>query len=175
MTHGSSHSPPWDWRSTSHESYAVTGYYSEEVAARPTLVIKAESVISRVLFDTSNGHMPKAMGVEILDHAIVYQSFEVNDEIPSADILRDPQVIQALMQTYQADGAGGGPLGQSNMSGLIWDPRLKLLSGDSSALIERDVPSNIKTSVRGGAQLIFSGAEPEKRAPSAPPPAIKTP
>lgn len=54
------------------------------------------------------------VGEHLQDHAIVPQSFEVNDDIPSADVARDPNVVGALMQLYNT--ASEGPLGQSTMS-----------------------------------------------------------
>ncbi|KAK3693381.1 hypothetical protein B0T22DRAFT_436567 [Podospora appendiculata] len=56
------------------------------------------------------------VGENMQDHPIVCQSFEVNDGVPSGDVLRDPALIQALVGLYQADGAGAGPMGQSNIS-----------------------------------------------------------
>lgn len=56
------------------------------------------------------------VGENMQDHPIVCQSFEVNEGVPSGDVLRDPNVVQALVGMYQADGAGAGPLGQSNIT-----------------------------------------------------------
>jgi len=159
---------------TKTRSYAATGYYNANVAARPNLVVMTDSLVSRILFNTTQTE-PVATGVEIVDndgkktevfvssevilaagalqspqilelsgiggsellqkhgilvlvdnpnvgenmhdHPIVCQSFEVNDGVPSADRLRDPQVLQALMQMYQTNAAG--PLGQSNLTGAF--------------------------------------------------------
>lgn len=57
-----------------------------------------------------------AVGENLQDHPIVCQSFEVNPDTPSGDVLRDPNVLNALIGMYQADGAGAGPLGQSNIT-----------------------------------------------------------
>lgn len=54
------------------------------------------------------------VGEHLQDHPIVCQSFEVNDNVPSGDVLRDPNVLNALLAQY-ADG-GQGPMGQSNIS-----------------------------------------------------------
>ncbi|KAK4142873.1 uncharacterized protein C8A04DRAFT_12844 [Dichotomopilus funicola] len=54
------------------------------------------------------------VGENLQDHPIVCQSFEVAETTPSADVLRDPNVLQALMGMYQSGGAG--PLGQSIIS-----------------------------------------------------------
>ncbi|KAK4246503.1 hypothetical protein C7999DRAFT_15381 [Corynascus novoguineensis] len=54
------------------------------------------------------------VGEHVQDHPIVCQSFEVADGVPSGDVLRDPNVLQALMGMYQTGGAG--PLGQSVIS-----------------------------------------------------------
>ncbi|KAM7196288.1 hypothetical protein V8F20_007128 [Naviculisporaceae sp. PSN 640] len=48
------------------------------------------------------------------DHPIVIQSFEVADGVVSGDVLRDPAVVQAVMELYQTSGEG--PLGQSIIS-----------------------------------------------------------
>lgn len=54
------------------------------------------------------------VGEHLQDHPIVCQSFEVKDDVPSSDVLRDPNVLNALLAQY-ADGAQG-PMGQSNIS-----------------------------------------------------------
>ena len=156
---------------TKTRSHAASGYYGPEVRRRTNLVTLTETVVTRVLFDTS-GKVPIATGVEVVakdgqkreikaasevilaagalqspqilelsgvgrkdlleklgipivvdnpnvgenmqDHPIVCQSFEVKDGIPSGDVLRDPQVLNALLGLYQA--SGDGPLGQSVIS-----------------------------------------------------------
>ena len=158
---------------TTHtRSYAASGYYTPEVAARPNLVVLTETLVNKVLFDTTGTEDVVATGVEITtkdgqkkhvlataevilaagalqtpqilelsgvggrdllekhnipvvienanvgenlqDHPIVCQSFEVADGVPSADVLRDSNVVQALVGMYQSGGAG--PLGQSVIS-----------------------------------------------------------
>jgi choline dehydrogenase-like flavoprotein len=54
------------------------------------------------------------VGEHLQDHAMVPQSFEVNDNIPSADVARDPNVLDAILQLYNTTSEG--PLGQSTMS-----------------------------------------------------------
>lgn len=54
------------------------------------------------------------VGENLQDHPISTQGFEVNPDIPSSDVLRDPNVLNALVQLFQ-DG-GKGPLGQSTIS-----------------------------------------------------------
>lgn len=54
------------------------------------------------------------VGEGMHDHPVVLQSFETADGIVTGDILRDPNVMQALIDMYQAGGAG--PLGQSNIT-----------------------------------------------------------
>ncbi|KAK1753791.1 hypothetical protein QBC47DRAFT_430764 [Echria macrotheca] len=156
---------------TKTRSYAANGYYSPEVAGRKNLVVMTETLVKRIVFDTS-GDEVVATGVEIStkdgetrtasanlevilaagalqtpqilelsgiggkellekhgipvvidnphvgegmqDHPIVCQSFEVADGVPSADMLRDPAVLQAFMGMYQSGGEG--PLGQSTIS-----------------------------------------------------------
>ncbi|KAK3291866.1 uncharacterized protein B0H64DRAFT_242093 [Chaetomium fimeti] len=157
---------------TNTRSYAATGYYTPEVAKRPNLVVLTETVVNKIIFDTTSGEDAVATGVEIItkdgqkkqvsastevilaagalqspqilelsgiggrdllgkhgipvvvdnanvgehvqDHPIVCQSFEVADGVPSGDVLRDPNVLQALVGMYQTGGAG--PLGQSIIS-----------------------------------------------------------
>lgn len=55
------------------------------------------------------------VGEHLQDHAIVCQSFEVNEGVPSGDVLRDPKVLGALVELYSKNG-GAGPLGQSTIS-----------------------------------------------------------
>ncbi|KAL2151490.1 hypothetical protein VTH82DRAFT_6588 [Thermothelomyces myriococcoides] len=55
------------------------------------------------------------VGEHVQDHPIVCQSFEVADGVPSGDVLRDPNVLQAVLGMYQS-GGGAGPLGQSIIS-----------------------------------------------------------
>ncbi|KAF3402143.1 Oxygen-dependent choline dehydrogenase [Talaromyces pinophilus] len=54
------------------------------------------------------------VGEHLQDHAITCQSFEVNPDIASSDMLRDPAVLNALLGIYQA--SRDGPMGQSNIS-----------------------------------------------------------
>lgn len=192
---------------TRTRSYAATGYYTPEVAKRPNLVVLTETLVSRVIFDTTSGDEAVATGVEIVtkdgqkkqvsataevimaagalqtpqilelsgvggrevlekhgipvivenpsvgenmhDHPIVCQSFEVNDGVPSGDVLRDPNVLQALMGMYQA--SRDGPMGQLAISvaytplvdgsGVV-SPQTKndLLSQHSSTLTAPDAP-----------------------------------
>jgi choline dehydrogenase-like flavoprotein len=157
---------------THTRSYACTGYYTPEVAKRPNLVVLTETLVNKVIFDTTSGEDAVATGVEIItkdgqkkqvsasaevilaagalqtpqilelsgvggrdlleehsipvvvenpnvgehiqDHPIVCQSFEVADGVPSGDVLRDGNILQALVGMYQTGGAG--PLGQSVIS-----------------------------------------------------------
>lgn len=55
------------------------------------------------------------VGENLQDHAMVAQIFEVDDNTPSGDVLRDPAVLNSLIQLYASSG-GEGPLGQSNIS-----------------------------------------------------------
>ncbi|OLN86276.1 Versicolorin B synthase 2 [Colletotrichum chlorophyti] len=61
-----------------------------------------------VLVDNPN------VGENVQDHPIVCQSFEVNDGVPSGDILRDGNILNAVVGQYQATREG--PLGQSTIS-----------------------------------------------------------
>lgn len=55
------------------------------------------------------------VGEHLQDHAIVCQSFEVNQGVPTGDVLRDPNVLGALVEMYTKNG-GAGPLGESTIS-----------------------------------------------------------
>ncbi|KAK3313019.1 hypothetical protein B0H66DRAFT_644141 [Apodospora peruviana] len=156
---------------TKTRSYAGNTYYSPEVAKRANLVVLTETVVSKILFDTTSADVI-ATGVQVVtkdgvkkqvsashevilaagaiqtpqilelsgvgskdllekhgvsvvienpsvgenmqDHAIVVQSFEVADGVTSGDVLRDPNVLEALVGMYQA--SGDGPMGQSTIS-----------------------------------------------------------
>jgi len=158
---------------THTRSYAASAYYTPEIAARANLVVLTETVVNKIVFDTSSGPEPVATGVEILpkggqkrtvtattevilsagalqspqilelsgiggrdlltkhgipvlvdnpnvgehmqDHPILCQSFEVAEGTPSGDVLRDPNVLNALVGMYTQNN-GAGPLGQSNIS-----------------------------------------------------------
>ncbi|KAM3085671.1 hypothetical protein ACMFMG_002738 [Clarireedia jacksonii] len=52
------------------------------------------------------------VGENLQDHAFAAQSFEVADGVPSADVFRDPTIIQAVAKLY-ASNNGAGPLGMS--------------------------------------------------------------
>jgi choline dehydrogenase-like flavoprotein len=60
-----------------------------------------------VVIDNSN------VGENLQDHAIVAQSFEVNDGIPTGDLFRSPDILNAVVAQYQTNGAG--PLGSSTL------------------------------------------------------------
>ncbi|KAK1252622.1 hypothetical protein MKX08_003809 [Trichoderma sp. CBMAI-0020] len=155
---------------THTRSYAANAHYTPEIASRPNLTVITETVVKKIVFDTS-GAEPVATGVlvrtkagieqtlsagEIIlsagalmspqilelsgvgdrsllerlnipvivenpnvgenlqDHPISTQGFEVNPDVPSSDVLRDPVVLHQLIQMFQ-DG-GKGPLGQSVIS-----------------------------------------------------------
>jgi choline dehydrogenase-like flavoprotein len=61
-----------------------------------------------VLVDNAN------VGENLQDHPIVCQSFEVNEGMPSGDILRNPAILGAVIQQYQASREG--PLGSSSIA-----------------------------------------------------------
>lgn len=67
-----------------------------------------ESVGIPVVVDNPN------VGEHMQDHPIVCQSFEVNPDVPSGDVMRDPNVVNALVQIYQQGQQG--PMGQSTIS-----------------------------------------------------------
>lgn len=54
------------------------------------------------------------VGCNLQDHPIVCESFEVADGVMSGDILRDPDLLKAIVAQYQS--SQDGPLGQSIIS-----------------------------------------------------------
>lgn len=54
------------------------------------------------------------VGRNLQDHPIVCESFEVADGIMSGDVLRDPDLLKAIVAQYQ--NAQDGPMGQSIIS-----------------------------------------------------------
>lgn len=54
------------------------------------------------------------VGCNVQDHPIVCESFEVADGVMSGDILRDPDLLKAIVAQYQS--SQDGPLGQSIIS-----------------------------------------------------------
>ncbi|KAK4215469.1 Versicolorin B synthase [Rhypophila decipiens] len=190
---------------TKTRSFAASAYLTPEVLKRPNLVVMTETLVSKVVFDTSSeDEEPVAVGVEVVtkegekkaikaarevilcagalqspqilelsgigdrkildkygipvvagnpnvgegaqDHPIVLQSFEVADGVQSGDMLRDPALMQALMEIYQT--TRDGPLGQSNISSayipmvndlgvLPMDDRKTLFESHSSSLTSK--------------------------------------
>ncbi|KAG0650195.1 Dehydrogenase mpl7 [Hyphodiscus hymeniophilus] len=57
------------------------------------------------------------VGENLQDHAMVCQSYEVQDNIASTDKFRDPNLVEAAINQYQKDR--GGPLGSSTNSGAF--------------------------------------------------------
>ncbi|KAH6873649.1 hypothetical protein B0T10DRAFT_416295 [Thelonectria olida] len=155
---------------TKTRSFAATAHYTPEISSRPNLTLMAETVVKRIIFDTSRPE-PVATGVltqsrngtkrivnagevilaagslmtpqilelsgvgsktlldsldlpvvidnpwvgeNLQDHLLACQSFEVNPDVPSSDVLRDPNVLNVLIGQYHASRAG--PMGQSNTS-----------------------------------------------------------
>lgn len=82
------------------------------------------------------------VGEHLQDHALVCQSFEVDEGTPSGDVLRDPNVLQSLVELYSTTG-GEGPMGQSNLSSAYVPlaDRSGFLSAEAVAeLLERYTP-----------------------------------
>ncbi|KAK0652664.1 hypothetical protein B0T16DRAFT_387889 [Cercophora newfieldiana] len=89
------------------------------------------------------------VGENMQDYAVVCQSFEVNEGVPSSDVLlREPQLFQALLQMYQAEGAGAGLLGQSAMT-VAYTPLV-----DNSGVVAQDRTKSLFAAHDGS--LIFS-------------------
>ncbi|KAK6073829.1 NADPH2 dehydrogenase [Seiridium cupressi] len=60
---------------------------------------------------SENAHV----GEYLQDHAIVCQRFEVNEGVPTGDLLHDPNVLGALVELYNKNG-GAGPMSQSTVN-----------------------------------------------------------
>jgi choline dehydrogenase-like flavoprotein len=101
------------------------------------------------------------VGENMQDHPIVGQCFEVKEGVISSDILRDQNVLGALVAMYQ-DG-GQGPLGQSNIS-VAYTPVMDgsgVLSADATrTLIAPHEASIISPSAKTVRALIESPKEP---------------
>lgn len=140
----------------------ATAYYAPEIAQRPNLHLRAETMVEKVLFDQS-GETPRATGVQIRtkdgtecitarrevilsagslnspqilelsgvgqaellqkhdipvvvdrpgvgenlqDHSLSVVSFQVADGQVSGDVLRDPNVVQSLLELYKETNSG---------------------------------------------------------------------
>jgi choline dehydrogenase-like flavoprotein len=88
-----------------------------------------ESLDIPVIVDNPN------VGEHLQDHPIVCQSFEVNPDVPSGDILRDPNILNAVVGQYQASREG--PMGQSTIS-VAYTPLT-----DANGLASREVKESI--------------------------------
>ncbi|KAK6201988.1 hypothetical protein LQW54_009201 [Pestalotiopsis sp. IQ-011] len=107
---------------------------TKHIGARSEVILAAGAIQSPQILELSgigNGSLLNKHGIPVVidnpgvgenlqDHAIVLQSFEVVDGIPSSDVLRDPAVLNALIQMYGTTG-GEGPLGQSTI-GVAYSP-----------------------------------------------------
>ena len=67
------------------------------------------------------------VGENLQDHGIVCASFEVADGVPSGDMMRDPQVFQAMMKAYET--ARAGPMCSAPMSSAFM-PVVDFLHGN---------------------------------------------
>ncbi|KAF4900989.1 Dehydrogenase citC [Colletotrichum viniferum] len=75
------------------------------------------------------------VGENMQDHPVVCQSFEVRDGVPSGDVLRDANILNALVGQYQATREG--PLGQSTISSA-YTPL-----ADGSGLVQKEGKTNL--------------------------------
>lgn len=95
------------------------------------------------------------VGENLQDHPIVCQSFEVNDGVPSADVLRDGNILNAVVGQYQATREG--PLGQSTVSsayapladinGIVSEDGKKALFSDFESSIDSPSKKLVKALV----------------------------
>ncbi|KAH0497145.1 hypothetical protein TgHK011_004474 [Trichoderma gracile] len=115
---------------TNTRSHAGNAHYTPEIARRPNLTVVTETVVQKIIFDTSKDE-PVAVGVLVRTKEGIEKTLVTDGEVILAagalmspqilelsgvgsDALRDPNVLEALLQQFQ-DG-GNGPLGQSNIS-----------------------------------------------------------
>ncbi|KAG6368204.1 hypothetical protein INS49_002405 [Diaporthe citri] len=75
------------------------------------------------------------VGRNLQDHPIVCESFEVADGVVSGDILRDPDLLKAIVAQYQS--SQDGPLGQSIISSAY------VPMADSSGILTMEARSNV--------------------------------
>lgn len=102
------------------------------------------------------------VGANVQDHPIVCQSFEVKPGAPSGDIVRDPELLQSLIELYTTSG-GEGPLGQSTIS-VAYAP----LVNESGPMTEEAIASFLapysgpgnSAAWKANLELISNAAEP---------------
>lgn len=73
------------------------------------------------------------IGTNLQDHPIVCESFEVADGVVSGDILRDPDLLKAIMAQYQR--SRDGPLGQSIISSAFVPSKLPCIDHEFEAFV----------------------------------------
>jgi choline dehydrogenase-like flavoprotein len=80
---------------THTRSYACTGYYTPEVAKRPNLVVLTETLVNKVIFDTTGGEDAVATGVEIITKDGQKKQVSASAEvILAAGALQTPQILE---------------------------------------------------------------------------------
>ncbi|KAK2016481.1 GMC oxidoreductase [Colletotrichum eremochloae] len=75
------------------------------------------------------------VGENVQDHPLVCQSFEVNDGVPSGDVLRDGNVLNTVVGQYQATREG--PMGQSTLTSAY------LPVADHNGLLSKDAKKSL--------------------------------
>lgn len=87
-----------------------------------------------------------SVGENLQDHAMTGVSLEVVDGLPTVDMIRDPQVIQAAMQAYQT--ARAGPL-TSTFHSMAIMPVVDFLSDEGrlelTSLLDTHLPASSKS------------------------------
>lgn len=76
------------------------------------------------------------VGENLQDHAMVCQSFESNDDIPTGDVVRDPNVVNAFAELHRTSSAG--PFGNSLITSVAYAP-LADYAGPLSMLTREDL------------------------------------
>jgi choline dehydrogenase-like flavoprotein len=78
---------------TKTRSYAATAHYSDKIAARKNLTVLTETVVKKVLFDTS-GLEPVATGVLAVSADGSEKTIRAGEVIVSAGSLMSPQILE---------------------------------------------------------------------------------
>ncbi|GKT51958.1 dehydrogenase citC [Colletotrichum spaethianum] len=104
------------------------------------------------------------VGENVQDHPVVCQSFEVNEGVPSGDVLRDGNILNAVVGQYQATREG--PLGQSTISSAytpLADINGLLSKEAKKSLLDANVAHSNTASGRAIRSLIELSDEPSSQ------------
>lgn len=116
----------------------------QTLAARKEVILAAGVIQTPQLLELSgigSSELLPSLGIEVKvsnpyvgenlqDHPLTGLSLEVNDGIPTTDMIRDPAVVQAAMEAYQT--AKAGPL-TASFNSLAFMPLIDAIPGQSKA------------------------------------------